>query len=265
MKPFLSLMLIILSLPAEPRSLPVPGGIVVVPLDGADRYTEVSLMGHRGIFCIEEKERYAIVPVPLGTRKGRYAIRLKRERAKPVDLPVEIARKDYAEQHLVLRERRKVNPEFRDMRRIEREAIRKRRDKTFRSERPPKVDFLWPAKGKISSPFGLRRFFNGQPRAPHRGLDIAAPEGAPVRASEEGVVVDAGDFFFSGNLLFIEHGQGLMTLYAHLKRIVVKPGEKVQKGEVVGYVGRTGRATGPHLHFGVLIDGVYVDPSAFLP
>ncbi|WP_456402308.1 M23 family metallopeptidase, partial [Hydrogenimonas sp.] len=87
----------------------------------------------------------------------------------------------------------------------------------------------------------------------------------PVRAAADGLVVDAGEFFFSGNLIFLEHGEGLMTLYAHLSRIVAEPGKEVRKGEVIGYVGSTGRVTGPHLHFSTLIDGVYVDPTLFLP
>jgi len=124
--------------------------------------------------------------------------------------------------------------------------------------------FLIPVEGRPGSPFGLRRWINEEPRSAHSGMDIKAPEGKPVQTANNGRVVLVGDFFFAGRAVFVDHGQGLYTMYFHLSRIDVEEGQKVAKGEVLGLVGMTGRATGPHLHWGVRVGGARVDPSSLV-
>lgn len=118
--------------------------------------------------------------------------------------------------------------------------------------------------GRLTGGFGLRRVLNGQPRDPHAGADWAAPPGTPVLASNAGRVALTGEYFFPGRLVVLDHGLGLFTLYFHLDRILAVPGARVVAGEPVGSVGATGRATGPHLHFAVVLDGARVDPEALL-
>ncbi len=120
--------------------------------------------------------------------------------------------------------------------------------------------FIAPVDGMIQESFGRRRILNGQPRNPHSGEDINAPLGTPVRASNSGRVILTGEFFFNGKSVLIDHGLGLYTMYFHLNRISVAQGQKVSKGAVLGEVGASGRATGPHLHWGMRLLGARVNP-----
>ena len=128
------------------------------------------------------------------------------------------------------------------------------------------VPFIWPAQGPISGVYGSQRILNGEPRSPHYGLDIAAPEGSPVVAPAPGTVrLVASDFFLTGGTIIIDHGFGVQSAFIHMKALKAKIGTYVQQGEVIGHVGKTGRATGPHLHWGMTWLDVRLDPAFWVP
>ncbi len=248
-----------------PVGASVPGGFVVIPLeaDGAARPT-ASFDGRR-VLVIPDGESYAaIVGIPLKTAPGNYRIAARGATRRTYAFQVEPKR--YAEQRLTITDTRKVNPSPGDQARIARETKRIAAVKAHWSEQEPdslRLDL--PAQGRLSSPFGLRRFFNDQERNPHSGLDIAIDTGTPVLAAAAGAVIDTGDYFFNGRTVFIDHGQGFLTMYCHLSEIRVQPGDRVGRGERVALSGMTGRATGPHLHFSVVLNNTMVDPALFLP
>lgn len=124
--------------------------------------------------------------------------------------------------------------------------------------------FIRPVQGKVKSAFGLRRYFNNKPRSPHSGVDLAAPEGTPVLACNSGRVVLVRDCYLSGKTVVIDHGLGLYSLYAHLDKVLVRPGQMIKKGEKIALSGMSGRATGPHLHWGISLYGSRLDPIALL-
>jgi murein DD-endopeptidase MepM/ murein hydrolase activator NlpD len=250
-----------------PRESRVPGGVAILALDASEAEPgAVTFNEHRAPVLRTSGGWLAVVGIPLDAAPGRHAARVQ----PPGDAPprlveFEVGPKLYEEQRLTVANKRHVEPAKDDLERIERE--RKRIDaalETYTAERPPVFVLQAPIDGRRSSSFGLRRFFNGQARNPHSGMDIAAPTGTPVKAPAPGRVLDAGDFFFNGNTVFVDHGQGLVTMYCHLSRIDVKPGDELPAGAVLGRVGATGRVTGPHLHWGVALNRALVDPALFL-
>jgi hypothetical protein len=135
---------------------------------------------------------------------------------------------------------------------------------TRRPAPPPRTAFVRPVPGEPTSVFGTRRIYNGLPRAPHPGLDLRAASGTPVRSSGEGRVGLAENLYYAGNTVILDHGGGLFTLYAHLSELLVREGDEIEVGQLIGRSGSTGRVTGPHLHWGAKIGDLPFDPAALL-
>lgn len=250
-----------------PRESRVPGGIAIIELGtGTASPGEVFFDGHRAPVLPGPSGWVALIGIPLATPPGPQSGKfVPAGEAEPRSLEFTVKGKQYAEQRLQVKNKRHVNPEKDDLERIDRE--RKRIDSalgTYTAGRVPELAMRPPVAGERSSSFGLRRFFNGEARNPHSGMDIAAAAGTPILAPSPGRVLDAGDFFFNGNTVFLDHGEGVVTLYCHLSRIDVKPGQEIAAGEVLGQVGATGRVTGPHLHWGIAVNRAMVDPALFL-
>ena len=241
----------------------VPGGVAVVPVKGQAR-PDAYYNGNRVMVLGSTGDWNALIGLPLSTQPGVHRVEVQSGDGKAV-YDFDVIDKKYEVQRITIKDKRKVNPLPVDMKRINRESalIRKAKAAWTSSDNIP-LALDWPVQGPLSSTFGLRRIFNDQPRNPHVGLDIAVPQGTPVKAAGAGKVITTGEFFFNGNTVFIDHGQGLITMYCHMESIDVKPGQKVDRGEVIGKVGHTGRATGPHLHWSVLMNQTMVDPTLFV-
>jgi len=250
--------------PTLPRENRVPGGIAIVQVASGATEPRVEFAGYR-IATMQQGDRWiAIVGIPLATAPGVQKLHVTSAEGQR-EVAFKVQSKRYRTQELHIENERQVEPLPEDLARIERERIRSDAAlSTFTT--PPTADFVLasPVDGVRSDSFGSRRIFNGQPRNPHSGMDIAASTGTPIKAPAAGVVLDVGDFFFNGNTVFIDHGWGLVTMYCHLSRIDVKRGDQIQRGAVIGAVGATGRVTGPHLHFGVALNRAMVDPSLVL-
>lgn len=248
----------------RPRPSPVPGGVAVLAFDGPAE-PRAFYNGRRVLVLPAAQGWRAVVGIPLSAAPGVHQLELRWPSGREQRLDFEVGAKTYAVQRITIPDARKVNPTAADLERIAREREIARKAKTTYSDALPQLPFIAPVEGRFSSSYGLRRVLNGQPRSPHRGMDIAAAQGTPVKAPAPGRVLAVGDFFFGGNSVFLDHGGGLITYYAHLSRVDVKPGQQLDQGEVLGAVGMTGRATGPHLHWSVYLNATAVDPALFLP
>lgn len=254
--------------PALPRESRVPGGLAIIELGGGEVEPGTVVFRDRRVPVLRVNGRWvALIGIPLETTPGTLEATLAPSGPGTEARRLEffVARKQYDEQRLQVQNQRHVDPSPEDLERIERERVRiEAALGAYSAERMPELDMPAPVAGRRSSSFGLRRYFNGQPRNPHSGMDIAAPVGTPILSPAPGRVLDAGDFFFNGNTVFVDHGRGIVTMYCHLSRIDVKPGDEVARGASLGQVGATGRVTGPHLHWGVAVNRAMVDPALFL-
>ncbi|GLH73702.1 peptidase M23 [Geothrix limicola] len=245
-------------LPFKP--LPVPGGVAVVALPAQATAPKVSYHGQPVLVRKGPSGWQAVVGLKLSAKPGEDALDVDGHAVSFTIKP-----KQYPEQRVQLKNQRQVTPNAEDEARIEKEQLLIGPAwKAWPEGFAPSLHFGRPTPGALTASFGMRRIFNGEPRSPHAGLDIRAPQGQAVRAPAEGVVVLTGDFFYSGNAVFIAHGEGVVSLLCHLSKITVKQGQKVKVGDLVGEVGATGRASGPHLHWSLSLNDARVDPRIFL-
>lgn len=251
---------------AWPHASQVPGGIARLSL-GPAAARPAAHAGDVPLLVLGDVMAWtALVGIPLAAVPGEASIAVQTEGGGQRQITYTIAPKRYSEQHLKVAPRTvDLSPE--DLARYERERDHQAMVmSTFTTPLPlaSTLRMRVPVPGRRSSSFGLRRVFNGQARNPHSGMDIAAGSGTPVVAPLPGRVIDTGDYFFNGNTVWLDHGGGLLSMYCHLSAIAVVTGDVLKTGERLGAAGATGRVTGPHLHWGVMLNRTMVDPALFL-
>ncbi len=248
-----------------PENAPFAGGIIVQEINTAHKPKVYH--GKRQLMVLDtEKKGHYVVVAGIGlSQKAKAPYKLRIVEAKKEQFHTfYLEDKVYKKQYITLKNKRKVNPTKLDMKRINSE---KKRSHTalalFTPQKFETLSMVKPVDVNISDDFGKRRYFNNKPRRPHSGVDMPAPVGTPIVAPLGGKIVEMGEFFFNGNVIFIDHGLGLVSMYCHMSKFDVKKGQMVKRGQKIGEVGQTGRVTGPHVHWGVSLNGAMVDPRLF--
>ncbi len=257
---FALILLLAAPLASAVENSPRPGGIAVMDLGPATGDAPVVSYGEQRVLVYEDDGRYlAAVGLSLDESSGSTSVTVNGEPRS-----IDVIEHAYRVQRLNV-DRKYVAPSDEALERIFRERDEIDAALTAYREVPvAEPSLAAPVDGAQSDSFGFRRIFNDEPRSPHKGMDIKATTGTPIRAPAAGIVSAVGDYYFNGNTVIIDHGQGLVTLYCHLSVIGVAVGDELAPGEVLGEVGATGRVTGPHLHFATYLNGTAVDPALLL-
>lgn len=246
-----------------PQASAVPGGVARLALGPATDRPR-AWAGEAPLLVVGDPAGWtALVGIPLSTTPGDAQIEVETGGGRRA-LPYRIGPKAYAEQRLTVAPRT-VELSSKDLARHERERLHQQAViARFTEPVPRDLRMQAPVDGRRSSSFGLRRVFNGQARQPHSGMDIAAATGTPVVAPLAARVADTGDYFFNGQTVWLDHGGGLLSMLCHLSRTDVRAGDSLAAGQPLGAVGATGRVTGPHLHWSVLLNRTSVEPALFI-
>lgn len=249
---------------AEPPSIKadgIPGGIVIktVPC-GCTAYFQ----DHRVMVLNESQQCFAIVGIPLTIQPGKKDLTINQNNTQTT-IPININEKQYPTKYLTIKHKKTIEPKEEIITRLhlEQKTIANI-FKCWTYKKQINLNFELPVQGRFSSPFGAKRIINNTKTTRHRGIDIAAKTGTPIKAPANGIIINTGKYLLLGNAIFIDHGQGLITVYCHLSKILVKPKQVVKRGQIIGHVGNTGRSTGPHLHWGVSLNNARVNPLLFV-
>jgi len=248
---------------------PVPGGIAIVDLNLPQKNSTRPIVKYKNQKVMVRKNGtnwQAIIGLSLSTKQGKHEILVTDSKGTQFFQSFKTKNKEYKKQYITLKNKGMVTLSPENLKRaISDKKISKKAFKTWLDINNIKLDFIRPVEGIVSSRFGLKRYFNKKPRKPHSGIDIAAPTGTEIKSPADGKVIATGNFYFNGNVVFVDHGQGLVTMFCHMDKINVTENQILKKADKIGEVGETGRVTGAHLHFSVSLNNTRIDPELLLP
>ncbi len=213
-------------------------------------------------YKIKDGEYGAFLPVDMETEPGNYIIDIKSE-GLGLSMNVKVKPFDFPTKHITLPDR-KVTLNEKDSKRVEKEYLLQEKVWKTDSDKQWNGGFISPTNTKVTEVYGIKRIMNKKRTTRHRGIDLKGKSGAPIKAINSGKVVLREDLFYGGNTVVVDHGMGLLSVYMHMSKFNVKEGDEVSKGDVIGFVGSTGRSTGPHLHMSIKLNGVSVNPEALM-
>ncbi|MEC9206144.1 MAG: M23 family metallopeptidase [Pseudomonadota bacterium] len=240
----------------------IQGGIYLHEINEKEYFDGYTLNG-KNLLTIKKNDRfYLIYGIPYGISPGVKEIIISNVNSKK-SLKLTINKTKFGRQDITV-SKTYTKPSEKNIERIikEKNIISKYRN-TW-SKRDPDIEFIYPVKGRVTGVFGTERYYNGEKGRYHNGIDIAASINTAIVAPSSGKVILTGDFFYNGKFVYIDHGKGLLSVFIHLNEINTSQGKFVKKGELIGKIGSTGRSTGPHVHWSVILNQNYVNPMVFL-
>jgi murein DD-endopeptidase MepM/ murein hydrolase activator NlpD len=243
------------------------GEILIVKTDTSSSISKITFANKTYEFRSTNKTKISLIPISYWTNPGQYTLRFFSSE-QTFQKSITISSGDFVNSYLEVEKDQEEKLEPKDKETVQRkkedqQLINKARSSSS-SKKMWNDDFIWPVKGKISTEFGATRFVNGKLQNRHSGIDIAAPIGTQVKAINPGIVKLAHNLLITGNTIIIDHGWNVYSAYSHLSKMAVNVGEKVKRGQKIGEIGSTGFSTGPHLHWTVKINSVYVNPKTIV-
>ncbi|MFV2060539.1 MAG: peptidoglycan DD-metalloendopeptidase family protein [Gammaproteobacteria bacterium] len=249
-----------------PINNPVPGGIAIIDLKTGNSKPKVEYHNKKIMVRLNGNVWQAIIGLSLNTKPGEHQLKIISKNGSHKTQTFTTKNKKYQKQYITIKNKGMVTLSPENLKRaINDKKISQKSFKTWIENNNIKMNFIMPVDGRVSGRFGLKRYFNNKPRKPHSGIDIAAPTGTGIKSPADGTVIATGNFYFNGNVVFVDHGQGLVTMFCHMNKINVTENQKLKTGDIIGEVGETGRVTGAHLHFSVSLNNTRIDPELLLP
>ena len=238
------------------------GGVYIYQVKRHNSYSDIFLNSQQ-LLTIEYKDKYFLIyAIPYESKLGKNSLEIKINN-KVSYLSFNVEEKTFDTQNIYV-DSKYIKPGSDSQKRInlERNNLRTAKDTWY--DESPDLKFIIPADGIVTGKFGTKRFYNGKEGSFHNGLDVAAEKGSPIISPSKGKVILTGNYYYNGKFIVIDHGKGLKSIFIHLDDILVEEGEVISKGDLIGKIGNTGKSTGPHLHWSLLLNKTYVDPEYFL-